>query len=115
MSEEKTLAEVYADRNALALGFAATVHRLHRKLRVQGHPDAMNFRACWQPEGGDDADADEWAIVYAWLPNGQVSWHVPREQVEATALPRKFAEWDGHDREEKNARLRSFAASAHGV
>lgn len=111
MSEEKTLGEVYEDRNALVLGLAATIHRFRRNLLDQNDGAALEFRACWQPDEGDDADADEWAIVYCWLPTGQVSWHVPRDLAEQSDLPRKFVEWDGHDRAEKNRRLQNFAKS----
>ncbi|AAY24937.1 ORF 11 [Haloarcula hispanica virus SH1] len=109
MTEEKTIGEVYDDRNALVLGLAATVQRLHDKLRAAGQGAAMEYRTCWTEDDGLDADADEWAIVYCWLPTGQVSWHVPREMVEQTDIPKKSAEWDGHDRAEKNQRLRSLA------
>jgi len=104
--EEKTVQEVYEDRNALAVAFAEVARYLH--LERPGSP----FRACWKPDEGDDADADEWAIIYAWLPTGQVSWHVPRDLAESANIPRKFVEWDGHHREEKNRRLRTFATNA---
>ena len=103
MSEEKTVQEVYQDRNAAVLALATLADYLKAE-----HPGGT-IRACWKPDGGDDADADEWAIIYAWLPTGQVSWHVPRDLAEQSRLPRKVVEWDGHDRQEKNRRLRSFA------
>jgi len=107
MTDEKTAQEVYEDRNALALALAETARNLHLE-----RPGSSKFRACWKPDEGDDADADEWAIIYVWLPTGQVSWHVPRDLAEQSELPRKFAEWDGHDRAEKNRRLRAFGGLA---
>jgi hypothetical protein len=103
MTEQKTLQEVYEDRNAAVIGLATVATYLRSERPT------MAIRACWQPDDGDDADADEWAIVYVWLPTGQASWHVPRDLVEDSAIPRKFAEWDGHDREVKNERVLSFA------
>lgn len=108
MTEEKTVHEVYRDRNALVLAFAELVNQHRRKGFGSGMP-VNAWRACWQPDEGDDADADEWAIVYCWLPTGQVSWHVPRELAEEAYLPRASVEWDGHSRGEKNQRLLSFA------
>jgi len=104
MSEEKTINEVYQDRNALAVGFCELARYLHLE-----RPGSSKFRACWKPDDGDDADADEWAILYAWTPEGQVSWHVPRDLAEESNLPQKNVEWDGHTREEKNERLLSTA------
>lgn len=114
MTDAKTLEEVYADRNALAMAFAAMVWRRHRAIvqgRIDGDP--MDWRAMWDPPNADDADAEEWAIVYVWLGGDQVSWHVPRELAEAAELPRKTAAWDGHHREEKNDRLRQFSEDPH--
>jgi hypothetical protein len=109
MTEEKTVGEVYDDRNALALALAETVRRFHDQLLDAGDGAALEFRTCWTACDGDDADADEWAVIYCWLPTGQVSWHVPRELVEESNIRRCAAEWDGHTREEKNDRLRTYA------
>lgn len=103
MSEEKTIDQVYADRNAAVLGLAKLAQYLHRD-----YPEG-EIRSCWKPDQGDDADASEWAIIYVWLPTGQVSWHVPRDLAAASDLPRKHAEWDGHDRPEKNRRIKHLA------
>lgn len=104
MSDAKTLGEVYEDRNALAVAFAELALAYRRKLTENGDYGPQ-FRACWTPDQGDDADASEWAIIYVWLPTGQVSWHVPRDLAESSTLPRKHAAWDGHDRAKKNQRL----------
>ena len=99
MTEGKTLDEVYRDRNLLALAFAEAINQL----------DAGGYyNAVWRPAEGDDADADEWAIVQVRTPEGQVSWHVPRELAEASNLRRSVEPWDGHDREEKNRRLARY-------
>lgn len=108
--EDKTIQQVYEDRNALALALAEAA----RYLSLE-RPESHQFGVSWTPDDGDDADADEWAILYVKLPRGQVSWHVPRKLVEASNLPRRNTEWDGHDRDEKNARLRAFAGLSDAV
>ncbi|AFD02285.1 putative protein 4 [Haloarcula hispanica icosahedral virus 2] len=104
MTEDKTIDEVYDDRNHAVLALAELV------ARVEGSPVATGpYAACWKPDGGDDADADEWAIVYLSLPTGQVSYHVPRDMVEDANIYRDdSAVWDGHDRASKNTRLSRF-------
>jgi len=108
----KTVDEVYADRNALVLALATVAYEYQQQLRrlpanLRGDvPEA--FGGCWEPDGGDDADADDWAVVYVHLPTGQASWHVPKELVEESELPRRSDVWDGHDRDEKNRRLASY-------
>ena len=97
--EDKSITEVYEDRNLLALGFA----RL-----VQQYP-ATGYAAGWHPDQGEDADADEWAVVWAEIPSGQVSWHVPGDLAAGSELTRAAHEWDGHTVAEKNRRLAAFA------
>lgn len=101
--EAKSISEVYQDRNRLAAAFAMLAHRVGGSSCAGG----------WQPPAAEDADADEWAVCWARLPTGQVSWHVPRSLVEATALVRERLEWDGHDRDEKNDRLLDYARLDH--
>jgi len=105
MTDEKTLDQVYEDRNHAALALA----ELADTLAGLAH-EPCPFAACWKPDDGDDADADEWAILYVSLPSGQVSWHVPRDMAERSSIERNDgAKWDGHCRSLKNARLRQFA------
>ncbi|MBZ6496008.1 hypothetical protein [Natrinema longum] len=96
MTVEKTVDEVYTDRNLLAV---AMVHMAVLE----------DYAGGWYEPDADDADADEWAIVWARLPTGQVSWHVPRDLARRSALPQTSRVWDGHGRDEKNTRLRTFA------
>lgn len=104
MSAEKTISEVYDDRNVLALGFCDVVRR------IDEHVGDASFRSGWHtPTDDDDADADEWAILWAQTPQGQVSWHVPRYLAEASRLGYTRLVWDGHTRQQKNARLRRLA------
>lgn len=102
MTEEKTLEEVYRDRNLLAVAFATLVQEL-------GVPDPdPYYSAGWTGPAPDDADAEEWAIVWARLKGDLVSWHVPRELAERSDLRRRPHDYDGHSREEKNDRLTRF-------
>lgn len=94
---EKTRPEVYEDRNLLALAFAAIVD------------DVEGYESGWRLTEDDDADADQWAIVWADTPAGQVSWHVPRELVDGSTVAPKLQDWDGHNRAEKNQRLIGLA------
>ncbi len=50
---------------------------------------------------------DEWPILYVELPTGQVSWHIPKEEI-AAYFPDYPGEWDGHDLKEKRDRIRRF-------
>ena len=99
-------AKCYQDRNRAVVAFAVAVE----KLTDDGPRSGQAPRACWSTcDDADDADADEWAIVYIWLNGLQVSWHVPRRQAERSRLPEKNVEWDGHTRAEKNHRLVNYA------
>jgi len=99
-------AKCYQDRNRAVVAFAVAVEKLRtEEQRIEGQA-----WACWSTcDDADDADADEWAIVYIWLNGLQVSWHVPRRQAEQSALREKHVEWDGHTRAEKNHRLVNYA------
>jgi hypothetical protein len=64
-----------------------------------------------------DEDEPDWPVIYITLPTGQVSWHLPRRDMDLFRhVPIGTAEWDGHDVEEKYARLdahtQALAASA---
>lgn len=88
---EKDIEEVYTDRNVLVEAFARAVAEL-------------GFEVYWYHH-------DEWAVIGADLPTGPVSWHVrPDAENIPRWIPERDAEhvFDGHDREEKNDRLREF-------
>lgn len=107
----KTEGELYEDRNALAVAYCELLRRHHQLLQTVADPRTADMRACWALPDAEDADAENWALLYGWIPEGQVSWHVPRGLAESSNLRRKCAEWDGHDRPTKNKRLREFAGS----
>jgi len=88
---EKSIEEVYEDRNTLVEAFA----------RLAGE---MGFEVAWYRH-------DEWAVITVDLPTGPVSWHVrPDPENIPEWIPERDGEdvFDGHDRETKNERLREF-------
>lgn len=90
-SDGKSIDEVYADRNLLACAFASLVGPW----------------GGWTPA---EENPEEWAIVYVRLPGaGQASWHVPRDLAARMVHRDDDYEYDGHDRVEKNRRLRDWA------
>ena len=109
---EKSLAEVYADRNRLAVAFAMLAEEAATMQDGLAVPDRFNgYGGGWHiPTDEDDAAADEWAVVWANLPTGLVSWHVPADLPELTALSHCPVEFDGHTRQDKNDRLLNYAA-----
>lgn len=87
---QPVLDEVYADRNLLAqlaAKFAADI----------GMPVGM----------ANDPAEPGWPIIYIELPTGQVSWHVPADEVVERLTP-YHGVWDGHSTEEKLARIQAF-------
>lgn len=110
--EAKTLAEAYQDRNRLAIAFASLAETAGELYGYAPKFDLEDYAGGWHaPTDADDADADEWAVVWATLPTGQVSWHVPRHLVAASSLPEAPLEFDGHNREVKNNRLVKLASN----
>lgn len=87
---EKEIDEVYDDRNLLACALVESVGR--------------GTMGGWTP--APDEAGDEWAIVWAELRSGQVSWHVERELAEKLVTRNDNYNYDGHTRKEKNDRLR---------
>ena len=45
------------------------------------------------------------------LPTGQVSWHLPKQEV-IGAWPAYQGPWDGHDLDEKQKRIEAFIRRA---
>ena len=88
---EKKLSEVYAERNRLALTLARLAHAL-------GH-DAHLAK--------DDENGPDWCILFIETPAGQVSWHIPWNEVDSdTPIP--LAKWDGHTKAQANRRLEEW-------
>ena len=49
----------------------------------------------------------QWPILYIDLPTGQVSWHIPADEL-IPGLPDFPDSWDGHDLEMKRRRVNRF-------
>lgn len=83
---------VYRERSHLAAHLAA------------GYPSVL--------VEGADASAPDWPVLFVKLPTGQVSWHISPDDRDlfdhvrrtVAGMPDAPA-WDGHDTEEKYARL----------
>lgn len=96
MSAEKNISEVYEDRNILAMAFLRSVVELSKERRDP------SLSTGWY-------EHDEWAVLFAELPQGQVSWHVRPEDVPEWLTACDQSAFDGHTREEKNQRLLDYA------
>lgn len=87
---QETVDELRRERDALVLALAESANR-HRLLSWAHDPDdvagAAAAHGSWHPEHGDDADADEWAVVHVEIGSTAYTWTVPREKAEATDLP----------------------------
>lgn len=79
--------EAYFDRNQAVQVIAKLAYQLGYKCGVK--------------------EDKEWPILYVDLPSGQVSWHIPANEM-IGAFPEYDDGWDGHDVEEKRERLRKF-------
>lgn len=104
--------DVYRDRNLLALAFLGELRRSTRAallLHGRDPDDADRAMGWWNDEGS----SDDWAVVWADLPAGQVGWHVPRELVPEW-LDERNPEYDGYTTAEKNDRLATYAGLEEG-
>lgn len=90
MGNEESVDEAFYERNQAVFLLLAT-------LQDRGH--TVGYRV--------DEDED-WPIVFAGTPVGQMSWHVPREEL-PDWLEEKDVPWDGHTTEEKHERMQEFA------
>lgn len=95
-SGEKDKTAVYYERNVLALAY---IH----ECWTRGYPTG------WWADT-DDVNADDWAVVWADTPTGQVGWHVQHELV-PDWLPERDPDYDGYSTAEKHRRLHD----RHGI
>ena len=87
-SYESAPDEAYLDRNLAVQIFAVMARHIGYNVGVKNRND-------------------EWPILYVDLPTGQVSWHIPKEEI-AAYFPDYSDEWDGHNVNEKRNRLMRF-------
>jgi len=94
---ENAAERAYSDRNVRAVAFVVDRHRMG-----------------WDAGYYDDETDTDYPVVWATLPTGQVSWHVPpefRDLLEQSRLPEEtpVGGYDGHDRDLKNHRVEIHA------
>lgn len=83
--------DAYFDRNQAVLALCA----LLRKLGIT---------VGWK----EDSDYVDYVIMFADLPTGQVSYHIPRHEIDLTAWPEYEGLWDFHVTSQKRDRLHEF-------
>ena len=76
---------------------------LDRNLCVQ----AMVKMAMKLGYGAGIKEDSKWPILYIDLPTGQVSWHIPKNEI-VCHFPKYQGKWDGHSVEEKRKRIIKF-------
>lgn len=121
MSKEQSSGkdEAYEDRNLAVLSFLKSLEMqrltrrdyndLHDKHYESGTASIKDTEKNFGWKPAPDEDEDDWAVVWAELPRGQVTWHVPRDMVEDLDwLPKEEIKWDFHTREIKNKRVKSY-------
>lgn len=91
---------VYEDRNLAALGMLTAFRAISNAPQVTTD---WNLDIGWR----EDPEEPGWAIVWATLPAGEVSWHIPEELV-PDWLEKDEGDYDGYDREEKNDRIEDW-------
>ena len=87
MRTESTPDEAYLDRNLAVQALAKVAQQLGYNIGIK-----------------DDL---EWPILYIELPTGQVSWHIPKNEL-IEVFPTYAGKWDGHALKEKRKRLIDF-------
>lgn len=92
--------DIYEDRNLAALGMLTALRAIKNAPQVSTD---WTLRLGWR----EDPDETGWAIVWATLPAGEVSWHVPEEFV-PDWLEERDGHYDGYDRDEKNSRVEDW-------
>ena len=88
--QSDTLSEAYFDRNQAAMALA-------KLAQAQGMTVGLRI----------DPNEPEWPVLFVFLPTGQVSWHLPKDEV-VGQFPEYEQEWDRHDLEVKRNRMEEF-------
>ena len=88
--QSDTLGEAYFDRNQAAMALA-------KLAQAQGMKVGLRV----------DHKEPDWPVLMVDLPTGQVSWHLPKDEV-VGQFPEYIQEWDGHDLETKRQRMEAF-------
>lgn len=83
--------DAYFDRNQVVLTLCA----LLRKLGIT---------VGWKT----DVDYIDYVIMFADLPTGQISYHIPRREINLADWPEYEGHWDFHVTSQKRDRLHEF-------
>ena len=89
-TESDTLQEAYRDRNLAVMALAQIC--LDNGFKV-----GLNL----------NLDDPKWPILFIDLPDGQVSWHLPKDEI-IGSWPTYYGPWDGHSLIEKQGRIEAF-------
>jgi len=90
MSNQSTPDEAYFDRNQAVMLAARLASKLGYRVGV-----------------AEDKDEPGWTLLYIDLPTGQVSWHIPDDELIEDWQPYAGV-WDGHSVGEKRQRIVDF-------
>lgn len=88
--QSSTLNDAYFDRNQAAMAFAQV-------CRSYNFPVGLRI----------DPNEPDWPILFIRLPQGQVSWHLPKDEIVGD-WPIFDQEWDGHTLKQKRQRIQAF-------
>lgn len=89
--QSSSLDEAHQDRNMLALAFAKVCIDSGYVVGIKEDPE----------------ENDNWPVLFIELPTGQVSWHIPRNELIGD-ISQYSGCWDGHTLKEKRDRLKDF-------
>ena len=90
MSNQSTPVEAYYDRNQTVMPAAQLAMKLGYTTGVKA-----------------DATEPGWTLLYIDLPTGQISWHIPDDEMLGD-WQLYAGTWDGHSVEEKRRRIIGF-------
>jgi hypothetical protein len=92
VSNADLIADVYRERNAVVFAFAWTAAQLGWRVGTLEDP------------------ADPWPVVMIDAPTGQLSWHVPEQDLPDWLADKPYlGQWDGHTTGQKYERLEAMA------
>ena len=61
----------------------------------------------WNAGLGEDRDEPNWPVLFVDTPFGQVSWHMPKNEIFCNWKQYELS-WDGHSTKEKRSRLEAL-------
>ena len=93
MTNQSKPDEAYFDRNQAAMLVAKLAQKAGMNVGV-----------------GIDPDEPLWPVLYVDLPTGQVSWHMPQNEL-SVVFPLYEGKWDGSSVEEKRTRIAEFLSN----